>query len=140
MVVSACLLGRNCRYDGGNRREEGLEEALAAAGAEIVAVCPETEAGLGIPRPPMDVHETASGVRVVRADGTDCTTALAEGVARIVARLKAEEEVAVFFLKSKSPSCGLGGEGKAAGLFARASRREFPGAAFVECAGRGGRG
>lgn len=138
VVVSACLLGRNCRYDGGNRLEEGLEEALAGAGAEIVAVCPETEAGLGVPRPPMDLHETAEGTRVVRVDGTDCTAALEAGVARIVARLQAGGEVTAFFLKSKSPSCGAGGEGKPAGLFTRAVRAAFPGAAIVEV--RGGRG
>ena len=135
VVVSACLLGRNCRYDGGNRREEGLGEALEGAGAEVVAVCPEMEAGLGVPRPPMDLHETAEGVRVRREDGTDCTAALESGVARIVARLKAEGEVAAFFLKTKSPSCGAGGDGKPAGLFARAVRAAFPGAAVVAVRG-----
>lgn len=135
VVVSACLLGRNCRYDGGNRREEGLAEALEGAGAEIVAVCPEMEAGLGVPRPPMDLVETAEGARVVRVDGTDCTAALEAGVARIVARLKAGDAATAFFLKSKSPSCGAGGEEKPAGLFARAVRAAFPGAAVVEVQG-----
>ncbi|MFH1810952.1 MAG: DUF523 domain-containing protein, partial [Pseudomonadota bacterium] len=48
VLVSACLLGVPCRYDGAHKRYDGIEEALE--GCEVVLVCPEEAGGLGTPR------------------------------------------------------------------------------------------
>lgn len=48
VLVSACLLGRNCKYSGGNNRNEKVLAFLQ--GKEVVPVCPEVEAGLPVPR------------------------------------------------------------------------------------------
>ncbi|MFP2899608.1 2-thiouracil desulfurase family protein [Corallococcus sp. 4LFB] len=53
MLVSACLLGEACRYDGRSQRSESVLAALE--GKAVIPICPEAAAGLGIPRPPVDL-------------------------------------------------------------------------------------
>ena len=50
ILVSACLLGENCKYNGGNNYSEAV--AAFTKGHEVIAVCPEVLAGMGIPRTP----------------------------------------------------------------------------------------
>ena len=108
VLVSACLLGRACRYDGRARRHPELIEAL---GAEAVAFCPEEAGGLDTPRPAASIEggggeQVLDGVaRVVREDGTDVTEAYLEGARRAIA-LAAKEGCEVAYLKESSPSCG----------------------------------
>jgi uncharacterized protein YbbK (DUF523 family) len=52
VLVSACLLGRRCRYDGDANTDRVLEAQLAAGGLRAVPFCPEELGGLGTPRPP----------------------------------------------------------------------------------------
>ena len=54
VLVSACLLGRNCKYSGGNNRNEKVLAFLQ--GKEVVPVCPEVEAGLPVARPPVEIR------------------------------------------------------------------------------------
>ncbi|MDF1700129.1 MAG: DUF523 domain-containing protein, partial [Planctomycetota bacterium] len=107
IAISACLLGERVRYDGGDKRAVGLLAALAPH-VRWVPLCPEVLAGLGVPRPPIQVirADGGTGVREVER-GTDHTARLAAASAHIVATLRAEG-VRGFVCKARSPSCGVG--------------------------------
>lgn len=98
VLVSACLLGRNCKYSGGNNRNERVLAFLKDK--EIVPVCPEVEAGLPVPRPPVEIRNG----RVIRRDGTDMDDIYRRGVERVLARMG---KVDLAILKSGSPTCGV---------------------------------
>ncbi len=104
--ISACLLGERVRYDGGHKRNAFLVDELGKR-VEWVAVCPEVELGLGVPRPPIDLVRVDGAVRFRVAttgeDLTDSMRAYAAWRARSLASLALDGYV----LKSKSPSCGL---------------------------------
>lgn len=101
LLISACLLGCRCRYDGASKAHP-LAAALAER-YELVPVCPEQLGGLATPRPPAERR----GEQVVTAAGTDVTEQYRRG---------AEEALGLcrFFgcqaavLKERSPSCGHG--------------------------------
>ena len=100
VVVSACLLGKNCKYNGGNNRCPAVLEYIQ--GKEVIPVCPEVLAGLGTPRIPIEIL----GDRVMSKEGKDVTQALEGAVAEILAQLS-EEDVECVILKSRSPTCGV---------------------------------
>jgi uncharacterized protein YbgA (DUF1722 family)/uncharacterized protein YbbK (DUF523 family) len=104
--VSACLLGRPVRFDGGHKRDAFLTEALARF-VEYVPVCPEEEAGLGTPREAMRLVQEGGGSRLVavrsRRDLTDTLTRFAAARVPELAALRLDG----FVLKKDSPSCGL---------------------------------
>ena len=85
-LVSACLLGLPCAYDGRGRPVDGLL-ALAACG-QVVPICPEAAGGLPIPRPPAEIVGGDGGdvldgrARVVTVAGDDVTAAFLRGAAR----------------------------------------------------------
>ncbi len=112
VLVSACLLGERCRWDGTDRRDERVLAALA--GREVVAVCPEAAGGLGIPRPACDLHGgsgadvLAGRARVVTRSGEDRTAAFVRG-AEVAAEAARRFGARVAVLKEGSPSCGRGG-------------------------------
>jgi uncharacterized protein YbgA (DUF1722 family)/uncharacterized protein YbbK (DUF523 family) len=133
--VSACLLGQGVRFDGGHKRDAFVTDVLARH-FTLVPVCPEMEAGLGVPRESMRLERSPAGIRLVAPrSGSDHTERL-RGWAG--ARLDALETAGLsgFVLKKDSPSCGLGrvrvyGAGGAAtrdgrGLFAEALAARFP--------------
>ncbi len=101
LLVSACLLGCACRYDGGSKP---CEAALRLAEKhELFPVCPEQLGGLPTPRPPAEIR----GERVVSREGADVTAAYqkgAEEALRLCRLLRADGAV----LKARSPSCGKG--------------------------------
>lgn len=101
LLVSACLLGTCCRYDGASKAHP-LAGALAET-HELVPVCPEQLGGLPTPRPPAERR----GARVVTGAGTDVTEPYrrgAEETLRLCRVLGCEAAV----LKERSPSCGCG--------------------------------
>ena len=100
IVVSACLLGENCKYNGGNNYSGKVAQFVK--GREVIPVCPERLAGLGIPRTPIEIR----GDRVMDRDGKDVTAVLQEAVRSILAQL-ALEDVQCVVLKSRSPTCGV---------------------------------
>ena len=100
IVVSACLLGENCKYNGGNNFSERVVRFLD--GKEVIRVCPEVLAGLGTPRTPIEI---VNG-RVVSRDGVDVDDAIRRAVDEIVASLDGEE-IECVILKSRSPTCGV---------------------------------
>ncbi len=108
VLVSACLLGVPCRYDGAHKRYPGIEAALA--GCEVVLVCPEQAGGLPTPRVPCDLSGGdgravwARKASVVDRDGVDHSAAFREGARR---SLQQAPDAAWALLKSGSPSCGV---------------------------------
>ena len=105
--ISSCLLGQTVRYDGGHKRAPSLLEKLDSL-VEWIPVCPEIDIGLGVPRPPIDLYATGSGVRLVMpATGRDLSEQMRTYARDKVARLQALG-ISGYILKAKSPSCGLG--------------------------------
>lgn len=109
ILVSACLMGRNCRYDGGNKLNTGLN--LLLKGKELILICPEAAGGLSIPRPPAEIQagdgfDVLEGkANILNARGEDVTEEFIKGAERTLAELPDEIDFAI--LKAKSPSCGV---------------------------------
>ncbi len=103
LLISACLLGGNCRYDGGNNALS--EEVLAALRArwELLPVCPEQDGGMSTPRIPSERR----GESVVNRAGEDVTAFFVRG-AEIALRTARDAGCRYALLKERSPSCGSG--------------------------------
>ena len=101
LLISACLLGVRCRYDGGVKALPGIE-ALEKRYA-LIPVCPEQLGGLPTPRTPSERR----GGRVVSRDGADVTAAFQRG-AEQAALLARFFDARAALLKARSPSCGRG--------------------------------
>ena len=106
ILVSACLLGYSCRYDGGSKPCEAVR-SLADSGHVLIPLCPEVEGGLPVPHAPCELRKTPDGVRAISIDGVDCTAQYEAG-ARIAVEKAQSSGARVAILKSKSPSCGCG--------------------------------
>ena len=100
VIVSACLLGENCKYNGGSNLDSKVVRFVR--GREVIPVCPEVLAGLGIPRTPIEI---CNG-RVISRDGNDVDDAIRTAVEAIVAQLK-HEDIECAILKARSPTCGV---------------------------------
>lgn len=136
VLVSACLLGRNVRYDGGHKRDPFLMESF---GAKVlwVPVCPEVECGLSTPREPMRLAGIPGSPRLVGAEsGADYTERMLRW-AKV--RLRELESIGLcgYVCKKNSPSCsGIGRidvvcdagtlAGPGSGLFTKAFVEHFP--------------
>ena len=101
LLVSACLLGAPCRYDGKSKADARVQ-ALAEA-YELIPVCPEELGGLPTPRTPSE----RQGERVISSDGRDVTAEYRRGAETALALCLAHGCKAAV-LKEKSPSCGCG--------------------------------
>lgn len=99
-LVSACLCGQHCRYDGG-AFDYPILKKMAKEGVAL-PYCPEQEGGLPIPRPPCEIL----GERVLTADGTDCTAQYRRGAEGALALCK-QHGITAAILKEGSPSCGV---------------------------------
>lgn len=102
LLVSACLLGLRCRYDGLSKRMDGLERLLALP-VSLVPVCPEVFGGLPTPRMPAE----RQGERVRALDGRDVTENYRRGAEEAL-RLAQLLGARTALLKERSPSCGCG--------------------------------
>ena len=100
IVVSACLLGENCKYNGGNNFSSAVAEFVR--GREVIPVCPERLAGLGVPREPIEIING----EVRRQDGTSVDAVLRKAVQQILDQLEGLE-IECVILKSRSPTCGV---------------------------------
>ena len=101
LLISACLLGARCRYDGGSKPQPGVE-ALAEQ-YRLIPVCPEQLGGLPTPRKPSE----RQGGRVVVAEGRDVTAEYRRG-AEATLHLARLYGCTAAVLKERSPSCGKG--------------------------------
>lgn len=110
LLVSACLLGEPCRYDGGACPCPPLIDAVRDR--LVVPVCPETLGGLRRPRPPAEIaggdgeDVLAGRARVLDKDGRDVTDAFLAGAAKAVELARVCGATAAI-LKERSPSCGV---------------------------------
>ena len=111
ILVSACLIGVNCRYDGDNSCDENVVNRMKTD--ELIPVCPEEAGGLPTPRPPVEIvggdgNDVLDGkAKVMTADGEDKTEAFLKG-ARHALQLAQSQGATCVILKSRSPSCGCG--------------------------------
>ena len=99
IVVSACLLGVNCKYSGGNNRNEKI--IAFCEGHEVIPVCPESEGGLPIPREPAEIVNGRATNRV----GVDVDAEFHRGADRVLERIGKDVDLAI--LQARSPSCGV---------------------------------
>ena len=100
IIVSACLLGENCKYNGGNNENARVKAFLE--GHEVFKVCPELAAGLGVPRTPIEI---VSGV-VTDKNGNCVDAQIRSAVEKCVHKAQ-QEGVELAILKSRSPTCGV---------------------------------
>ena len=112
VLVSACLLGMNCRYDGASNLDAPLVEALAAEDCIAVPFCPEERGGLITPRPAAWIEEKSAAAvvegnsRVVTHEGTDVTAEFMRGAEQALETCQ-NQGIRRAFLKERSPSCGV---------------------------------
>ncbi|MGW0805056.1 DUF523 domain-containing protein [Nonomuraea sp. NPDC002799] len=112
ILVSACLMGRKVRYDGGAKTSSDAWLAAWRAEGRLVPFCPEVEGGLRIPRPAAEIEGGAGGAavlagaaRVLAADGSDVTAEFLAGARSALAAARAAG-IRLAVLKEGSPSCG----------------------------------
>lgn len=135
VLISACLAGRACRFDGSSNPDDAVARLVAEGRA--VLTCPEEDGGLGTPRPPAEIvggdgHAVLDGrARVVTRSGRDVTDAYVQG-AEIALETARQAGADTAILKARSPSCGksciydgsfsrtaMSGDGVTAALLAR---------------------
>lgn len=101
IIVSECLLGVPCRYDGKSKPVASVIELKSKY--ELIPVCAEVMGGLPTPR----IGAEIVGSRVLRKDGVDVTRQYNDG-AEAILRIAKQHGCKIAILKSKSPSCGKG--------------------------------
>lgn len=100
ILVSACLLGENCKYNGGNNYNDAV--AAFVQGNEVIPICPEMLAGLGCPRTPVEIVNGEIWDR----SGNNVDAQLRRGVELAMAKACAEK-IDCAVLQSRSPTCGV---------------------------------
>ena len=105
IAVSACLLGRPCRFDGSSKPCDAVKRL--AGSYKLVPICPEAAGGLTVPHPPCEIVAGSRPVRVMDANGQDVTQRFHDGACRCLEQLR-DADCRVAVLKSKSPSCASG--------------------------------
>ena len=100
ILVSACLLGENCKYSGGNNRSEKVLAFLE--GHEVFPVCPEVMGGLPTPRQPAEIVHG----EVINREGVSVDDEYRLG-AKVALDIAMREKIDLAILQSRSPSCGV---------------------------------
>lgn len=100
ILVSACLLGKNCKYDGGNNLNQRVLDFIE--GHEVIGVCPEQLGGLSTPRLPAEIVD---GI-VTNKEGISVDVQFRKGAQTALA-VALEKKVDLAILQSRSPSCGV---------------------------------
>ena len=112
IIVSACLLGENCKYSGGNNKSENVIKYLEDK--EYILVCPEQLGGLSTPRNPSEIitygnkdgNDVLSGcTKVLSNKGIDVTKTFIQGAEETL-KIAKEHNAQTAILKAGSPSCG----------------------------------
>lgn len=101
ILVSACLLGENCKYSGGNNKDEKV--IALGKNHTLIPICPECFGGLPTPRTPCEIKDG----RVFSKDGKDLTEAFFDGAEKTL-YIAEESNCQTAVLKERSPSCGFG--------------------------------
>lgn len=105
ILVSACLAGLNCRYDGGNKFNKAIFDLVK--NGQVILVCPEQLGGLKTPRKPSEIRVIDGKKKVITQDGVDVTLEYERG-ANEVLKLAQQLGITKVIFKSKSPACGCG--------------------------------
>ena len=138
--ISQCLLGDAVRYDGQSKANQIILEQLAPL-FEFVPVCPEVEAGLSIPRPPVQLTGNIDNPRLIgRDDASLDITSIMQHYCQI--KPVTLSQLSGFIFKSRSPSCGLNStpvfiDGRCVtetgrGVFAQAMLSSYPDLPVIE--------
>ena len=101
VMVSACLLGENCKYNGGNNLNPELLRLLS--GHTVIPVCPEVLGGLPVPRIPAEIVDGT----VINREGVSVDAAFRRGAGKAL-EIAAAEQPDLVILQPRSPSCGAG--------------------------------
>ncbi len=101
-LVSACLVGQKCRYDGKDQARDFLVKAHQAG--DVLAVCPEELGGLPTPRPPAEIFQG----RVLTHQNVDVTEQYRLGAEKALQIALQAPSLEKIYLKSNSPMCGCG--------------------------------
>lgn len=111
IIVSGCLVGHNCRYDGSSETVDKLKDM--AEKKEAIPVCPEQLGGLPTPRPPQEIvggdgNDVLAGrAKVMNSEGKDVTENFMKGASDVLV-IAEDNNIKKAVLKSKSPACGCG--------------------------------
>lgn len=126
VLVSACLMGENCKYNGENKFNPQIANLLADK--DVMRICPEISAGLNSPRPRAEI---ADGI-VVDENGNNVDAVYRDGVRAALSKIGGRQ-IDLVILQSRSPTCGVnqvydgGFSGRliaGSGLFATALRQQ----------------
>ena len=97
IAVSACLLGHDCKYNGGNNRSQKVLDYIE--GHEVIPVCPEVTGGMPVPRVPVELKNG----RAINRNGEDVTEFFQKGVKLTMEKM---QDIDLAILQPRSPSCG----------------------------------
>lgn len=100
VLVSACLVGRNCKYSGGNNYAQKVMDFLKDK--EVIEVCPEVLAGMSIPRPRVEILNG----KLIDEFGNDVDEKYRNGVAKALKQIEGQD-IDLAILQSRSPTCGV---------------------------------
>lgn len=105
ILVSACLVGINCKYNGGNNYNEKIFELVKKG--EAIPICPEQLGGLQTPRIPSEIKIIDGKRHVINKEGEDVTQNFEKGAVEVL-ELAKKLNIKKAILQPRSPSCGVG--------------------------------
>ena len=105
ILVSACLVGMNCKYDGGNNFNQKVFDLVKEGKA--IPICPEQLGGLKTPRKPSEVKVIDGKRYVINNEGEDVTANFEKGASEVL-NLAKKSNIKKAVLQPRSPSCGVG--------------------------------
>ncbi len=101
IIVSGCLLGENCKYNGGNNYNQKVIDLVM--NHRVISVCPEMMAGLGAPRKCVEI---VNGI-IMSEDGDNLDKIFRQGVNKTLSYIE-DEDIDLAILQPRSPTCGSG--------------------------------
>ena len=105
VAISGCLLGQKVRFDSGHKRDRFVTDNLSKV-LDLIPVCPEIDAGMGVPCPRIHLRRIDKELRLFRSDGSmDYTDIMVDVAKRQSAGLG--DRISGYIFKSKSPTCGI---------------------------------
>ena len=105
ILVSACLVGINCKYNGGNNYNKKIFELVKKG--EAIPICPEQLGGLQTPRIPSEIKIIDGKRHVINKEGEDVTQNFEKGAEEVL-ELAKKLNIKKAILQPRSPSCGVG--------------------------------
>lgn len=103
ILISACLLGVNCKYSGGSNKADELLKHMGDAA--FIPVCPEQLGGLSTPRLPAEIAENGDYIEILDNQGKNVTSQFMAGAEEVL-KIAKLYDCKYAILKERSPSCG----------------------------------